>query len=175
MSLADLETRIEAALKKALPGLRELKVVDGDFSREVIRDARSSAPSVSLSTLRTQPLSMSSGAIRVEATVIFLVCGRRGAHQGERFTAKHLALRLVEQISVVLMRDFGATAIDFRDFTDPDDRRQVNSVVVGEARIGVIVEPDEDGQAALSRLLLGFTPETGPDHVDDYVEIGGAA
>lgn len=172
MSAAVLQRDLKAAIEQALPGLREVEVVEGEFTREVIAKARKSGPSVHLSAVLLKPSKPAQGRFTMQVAVVFLIVGLRGRYEKESFSAKHMALLICEQLASVIM---GLPVVGrpvFRDLTNPDDKRQTNAVMLGEAEFEVVVGAAPEDAAALNTLLIGITPETGPDHVDDYVALG---
>jgi len=174
--IVTLSEKILELLKEDAPILRECELHDGPINKVVIEGFRKSAPSFLLSQTSLSDLEAFDGGYRVRVKYIGLIAAKDGTYKGDRHKAGVLSLRLSLALGRGLQQwelgsGFGlAEQYEALELTDQDTRRHTGSVRIASwSHIVTILDEGED--SVLDDILVSWSPDIGPDHIEDYESV----
>lgn len=177
--LIELQDRVLTELKVALPKLITCERHPGRFSAEELKTFSAKAPAVLVAMPSLKDAHLVDGDVRLEAKTVIILIAKNTVKGDKALSADEaVALMVTNTLLSVAAMSFGDSAQDATDI-NADNLYGASNRKDGVAMWAVhftnemTLTGETESFEGLKEIYLGFDPATGPDHVEDYIRIGG--
>jgi len=176
-ALVDMQARVVATIKALMPDLKECKAHPGRFTREELDKFRVKAPSVHVAVPSIRNPSSSGGQVTCEVKTVLVLTAKNTVGTEDKPAANRAdaAMNMVAAILIAL-----PTATLGRGIGPAQDVAADNLYGSADSKTGVAmwavhwtntvtIAPDLIDGVLPTELYLGFAPDIGSGHEDDYI------
>ncbi len=179
-ALVNMQAKVVATIAALMPKLKECKPHPGRFTREELEKFRVKSPSVHVAVPSIRNPSSSGGVLQCSVKTVLVLTAKNTVDENDKaFSRSESAMNMVAAIllalpTATLGAGIGACEDIAADnlYGSGDDKQGVAMWAIHWNNTVTLSSPVEEGVLP-SELYLGFAPEIGTGHEDDYVRIAG--
>lgn len=179
-ALVDMQGKVVATIAALMPDLKECKPHPGRFTREELDKFRVKSPSVHVAVPSIRNPSSSGGVLQCSVKTVLVLTAKNTVDADDKaFNRADAAMNMVAAILLALpSATLGAGIGPCEDISadnlygSSDDKQGVAMWAIHWNNT-VTLSPKVEEGVLPSELYLGFAPDIGTGHEEDYTQIAG--